>query len=58
MGGLSGLHDLGNEEELEGECDIGIPAHEADVLRRDHCAFFNVYYIINLKERPPTPVNK
>lgn len=55
---LSCLYCLGNEEVLEGEFHFGIHADEADVLRRGDCAFFNVCYITNLREKPPTPVNK
>ena len=58
VGGLSGLYGLGDEEVLEREFHFGLPPDETDVLRRGNCAFFNVCYITNLREKPPTPVNK
>lgn len=58
LAGLSGIYRVGDEEALERELHIGLPADEADVLRRGDCAFFNVCYITNLREKPPTPVNK
>lgn len=51
VGDLSGLHGLGDDEELEGECDISIPAHEADVLDRSNRINHYLYiYYIDMKD--------